>query len=85
VEPIVVFTSPSCHSCHAAVTFLSQRGLTVEERNIAEDPDAARDFGRYGYAATPIIVVGDEVVVGFNRRRLETLLARDTRAKVAAG
>jgi glutaredoxin 3 len=44
-------------------------------RNVAEDA-AARDelIARTGRMAVPIITVGDEVVVGFDRGRLKRLL-----------
>ena len=71
---VVVFTSPSCTTCHAATSYLRRRGIPFEERNIGEDSGAAEDFARLGYAATPLILVGDELVVGFNRTRLDAVL-----------
>ena len=44
-------------------------------KNVAEDP-AARDelVARTGRLAVPVITVGDQVVVGFDRGRLKRLL-----------
>jgi hypothetical protein len=43
--------------------------------NIADDPVArATLFTTTGRHATPVVVVGDEVVVGFDRGRLQRLL-----------
>ncbi len=49
--------------------------MPFESRNVAED-DAARAelLARTGCLAVPVIVVGDEVVTGFDRGRLQRLL-----------
>lgn len=54
--------------------YLSQRGITFIERDIMADPSAVQELEKLGFLTTPVIVVGDEVVVGFNRERLEQLL-----------
>jgi hypothetical protein len=42
---------------------------------VAEDPTALEELvDKLGRRATPIIVVGDEVIVGFDRGKLERIL-----------
>ncbi|MEE9147759.1 MAG: glutaredoxin domain-containing protein [Candidatus Tectomicrobia bacterium] len=55
--------------------FLSDHGIAFTDRNVAEDAEA-RDtlLAITGQPATPVVVVGDEVVVGFDRGRLQRLL-----------
>lgn len=46
------------------------------ERNVSEDPSALQDLvGTYKSRGTPTIVIGDEVIIGFNRQRIDELLA----------
>ena len=54
--------------------FLSQKGVPFTERDLVQDPQAIEELARLGYLTTPVIVVDGEVVVGFDRRRLEQLL-----------
>lgn len=54
--------------------FLSQKGVRFVERDVATDEEAMRDLAKLGYMTTPVIVVDGEVVVGFDRKRLEQLL-----------
>jgi len=55
--------------------FLSDHGMPFTAYNIAEDPAArATLLATTGRQATPVVVVGDEVVVGFDRGRLQRLL-----------
>jgi glutaredoxin 3 len=55
--------------------FLSSQGVAFTAKNVAED-DAARAelLARTGRLAVPVIVVGDEVVAGFDRGKLKRLL-----------
>jgi glutaredoxin len=55
--------------------FLSDHGIAYTAYNVAEDPAALAALeARTGQRATPVVVVGDEVVIGFDRGRLQRLL-----------
>jgi glutaredoxin 3 len=56
--------------------FLSQNKIEYSERNIAADETAFAELERLGYMTTPVTVIDGEVVVGFDRARLENLLRR---------
>lgn len=43
-------------------------------KNIREDPAALAEFQRLGYQATPITIIDGDVVVGFDRGKIERLL-----------
>jgi glutaredoxin len=51
--------------------FLSDHGIVFTDHNVAEDL-AARErlLATTGQQATPVIVVGDDVIEGFDRGRL---------------
>ena len=49
--------------------------MPFESKNVAEDDGARAELiERTGRMAVPVIVVGDEVVTGFDRGRLQRLL-----------
>lgn len=55
--------------------FLSAHGIAYTAYNVAEDPAALEALeARTGQRATPVVVVGDEVVIGFDRGQLQRLL-----------
>ena len=60
--------------CGKAKEFLSQRGIVFEEKDITEDPSAVEELERLGAMTTPVIVIDGEVVIGFNRKRLDSCL-----------
>ena len=56
--------------------FLSRKNISFTERNVAADPAALAELERLGHMTTPVTLVGEEVVVGFDRARLESLLEK---------
>ncbi|OGL19595.1 MAG: NrdH-redoxin, partial [Candidatus Rokubacteria bacterium RIFCSPLOWO2_12_FULL_71_22] len=60
----------------AAKEFLSSQGVPFEDVNVAESAEARDDLVRLtGRMAVPVIVVDDQVIVGFDRAKLQALLA----------
>ncbi len=55
--------------------FLSERGVSFQTRDIVNDATAMEELIKIGVLTTPVTVIDGEVVVGFNQKRLEELLA----------
>jgi hypothetical protein len=44
---------------------------------VSEDPSALEELvGTYKSRGTPTIVIGNEVIIGFNRNRIDELIAQ---------
>jgi len=55
--------------------FLSHHKIPFVDRNVVEDPKAMDELvQKIGRRATPVIVIDNEVVVGFDRGKLQRLL-----------
>ncbi len=54
--------------------WLSQQGIAFTERDIAQDETALQELEALDVFSTPATVIDGELVVGFNRKRLEALL-----------
>jgi len=75
-----VFALSTCPYCRMARTYLDENDvaydvievdlLTGDERTAAVDE--VRDLS--GGTSFPVIVVGDETIVGFNKKRMKELL-----------
>ena len=61
--------------CGKVKEFLSQNKIEFTDRNIAADETALQELEKLGYMTTPVTVVDGDVVVGFDRAKLENLLA----------
>ena len=55
--------------------FLSERGVSFQTRDIINDATAMEELVKIGVMTTPVTVIDGEAVVGFDRKRLEALLA----------
>lgn len=67
--------------------FLSQKGITWTEKYVDDDRAAAIEMiRRSGQQGVPVTVIGDEVVIGFDRPRLERIISvMSVAAKQTAG
>ena len=76
MSQIVVYTTPTCGYCHQVKQYLSQQGLPFTEHDVAADSQAAAEMVRLsGQRGVPVVAIDGQVVVGFDRPRLDQLLA----------
>ena len=62
--------------------FLSQRGVDYEERDVSRNQAYARELvNNTGQMGVPVTVFNGEIVVGFDRQRLEQLVSSRPKAK----
>ncbi len=60
--------------CAKVKEFLSQNKIEFVDRNIAVDEAALNELEKLGYMTTPVTVIDGQVVVGFDRDKLQKLL-----------
>lgn len=72
---VVIFTQPDCPPCQVMKLFLEEKGVAFEERDISLDPSAVRELTeQYNSHSTPTLVIGEEVMIGFDPERLDEIL-----------
>ncbi len=60
--------------CKDVREFLSHRGVEFIERDVSQDKDAMKGLEELGVMTTPVTVIDGEIVIGFDRLKLEQLL-----------
>jgi glutaredoxin 3 len=79
---VKIYTTPTCGYCRQAKSFLGQLGVDYTEYDVSRDRSAAEEMVRLtGQMGVPVITVDNEVVIGFDRARLQALLANRGSAK----
>jgi glutaredoxin 3 len=74
---VTVYTSPTCGYCKMLKEFLSQKGIGFEERDVSLNPSYAQELVRTtGQMGVPVTIINGQIVVGFDRFRLEQLLTQ---------
>jgi glutaredoxin 3 len=74
---VIVYTSPTCPYCRMVKELLSQRGISFEERDVSRNSSYAQELVRStGQMGVPVTIINGQVVVGFDRGRLEQLITQ---------
>jgi glutaredoxin 3 len=55
--------------------YLSENQINFIEKDITKDSNALSELSQLGYFTTPVILIGSKVVVGFDKTKLDDLLA----------
>jgi glutaredoxin 3 len=80
-KKLVIYSTPTCPYCKRAKEYLSQKGISYTEHNVAADRDAAREMvKKSGQLGVPVIIINNKVIVGFNQTQLARLLSPPGRA-----
>ena len=75
-KQVVIYSTPTCPYCKRAKDYLARKGISYIERNVATDRAAAKEMvKKSGQLGVPVILIDDEVFIGFNQTQLDKLLA----------
>jgi glutaredoxin-like YruB-family protein len=72
---VIVYTSTGCPYCSAAKSYLRSKGVGFVEKNVSLDPSAAQEMiAKSGQQGTPVIDMRGNIVIGFDRERIDSLI-----------
>ncbi|MDI6705564.1 MAG: glutaredoxin family protein [Bacillota bacterium] len=74
MQNVTVYTSDTCGYCHMVKQYLKDKNVPYTEKNVSRDADARKELIKQGYMGVPVILVGNETVVGFDKTKLDQLL-----------
>jgi glutaredoxin len=57
--------------------YLSQKGVPFTEKNVSRDQSAVQDLVKMKARSLPVIVIGDQLLHGFNPKAIEQLVTND--------
>lgn len=75
MEKAIVYTSTNCPHCRQVKSFLNDKGVEFEERNIEQNDDYAQQVWDMGLRAVPVTVIGETRIVGMNKLQFDKALA----------
>jgi glutaredoxin 3 len=75
MKKVTIYTTPTCHFCHQAKLFFQAHDVAFEEHDVQTDLAARQEMlTKSGQMGVPVIIIGDELIVGFDQPRLRQLL-----------
>jgi glutaredoxin len=60
--------------CGKVKEYLSQKQVHFDDRDVTKEPSAILELQRLGFMTTPVTVVDDKVIVGFDVPKLDEAL-----------
>ena len=75
MKKVTIYSTPTCHFCHAAKEFFKKNNIEFTDYNVAEDNAKRTEMlERSGQMGVPVIFIESEMIIGFNEKRLKGLL-----------
>ena len=72
---IKIYSTPTCPYCHMLKEYLEEKGFEYTDVNVAEDLKAREEMvEKSGQMGVPVADFDGEIVVGFNRERVDQIL-----------
>jgi len=74
-KQVTIYSTPTCHFCHEAKEFLKEKNIAYTDYNVGEDLEKRQEMiQKSGQMGVPVIMVGEEMMVGFDKERLSAAL-----------
>jgi glutaredoxin-like YruB-family protein len=75
MNKVTIYSTPSCHFCHMAKDFFTEKNVAFEDFNVAADQVKRTEMiQKSGQMGVPVIIIGDKIIVGFNKPKIVELL-----------
>jgi glutaredoxin-like YruB-family protein len=74
-KQVTVYSTPTCPYCRQVKDYLTQKGIEFTDHNVASDLEARNAMvQKSGQLGVPVIDVNGQIVIGFNRQKIDELL-----------
>lgn len=73
---VQIYTTPTCHFCQMSKEYFKEHGVEYTEHNVAADLTKRQEMiDKSGQMGVPVILVENEMIIGFDKRKLDSLFA----------
>lgn len=75
-KKVILYTTPTCVFCKAVKDYFAENNIQYELVDLAVDRDRIQEMvDKSGQMGVPVIDAGGEVVVGFDKAKLDKIFA----------
>ncbi|MDP2684264.1 MAG: Uxx-star family glutaredoxin-like (seleno)protein [bacterium] len=72
---VEIYSTPSCPYCLKAKEYFKENKVEFVDYDVSESKDKGQEMvEKSGQMGVPVIVIGDTVIVGFDKRKLDKAL-----------
>lgn len=73
----IIYTATWCAFCHAAKDYFDKIGVAYEDRDVEANPKFAEEsVTKSGQRGIPVIDIDGEIIVGFDRPKIDAALKK---------
>ena len=73
---VKIYSTSTCPYCKMAKDYLSSKGVSYEDIDVAADQEKAKEMVNIsGQMGVPVLVINDEVIVGFDKKKIDSFLS----------
>jgi len=69
-----IYTVDTCIYCIKVKKYLLEKNVKYEEKNVQEDSSARKELLSMGYRTVPVIILGKEEIVGFDKEKIDKII-----------
>jgi len=74
---VKVYSTNSCPWCVKVKNYLKEKGVSFEELNVQEDMAAREEMvSKSKQMGVPVLDINGDIIIGFDRKAIETSLAK---------
>lgn len=75
-KEIKIYSTPTCPWCRKAKEYLKEKHVEFNDYNVGEDRAKLQEMvDLSGQRGVPVVVIGNEIIVGFNQPKIDEALA----------
>lgn len=75
MKNVTIYSTPSCHFCHMAKDFFTEKGVAFTDYDVATDGERRKEMiEKSGQMGVPVIIIDNDLIVGFNKPKVAELL-----------
>jgi glutaredoxin 3 len=70
-KKVTIYTTPTCHFCKMAKEFFAEKNVPYTAYDVAADAAKRQEMIELtGQLGVPVIVIDDNIMVGYDRQRI---------------
>ena len=75
MKKVTIYSTPTCHFCAMTKDYFKENNVQYENFDVSTNAEKRKEMmEKSGQLGVPVIIIDDQIVVGFNRPRLNQLL-----------
>lgn len=75
MKKVTIYTTPTCHFCHAAKEFFKENDVEYTEKDVSANEENKKEMlEKSGQMGVPVIDIDGKLLVGFDKSLLSETL-----------